>query len=162
MTVTVISTDKLRLRERGLAQGHKARRWRDHSAQYKNPRRLRRDLSPTPPTTWARLRGPRSGRKRCVCGSRTGKSSSFRAEAGPKATAGRAAGTPRGQGLPAPRAARSHSTVRGGGGGAGGGKGSSPAQVPLRERGDGAASNDTRNTAAGCINGKPASRRQAL
>lgn len=160
MTVTVISTDKLG--ERGLAQGHKARRWRDHSAQYKNPRRLRRDLSPTPPTTWARLRGPRSGRKRRVCGSRAGKSYSSRAEAGPKATAGRAAGTPRGQGLPAPRPARSHPTVRGGGEAQGSGRGVHLRRCPSEGGGTGRLGMRRETPAAGCRNGKQASRRQAL
>lgn len=97
-TVTVISIqiNNLRLEERRLAQGHKA--W-DHSARYKS--------HPHPGGEVGRLLPPPG------CGSEgrnlAGKGSSAAPEPGrpppelkrgPKATAGRAAGTPRGQGLP--------------------------------------------------------------
>lgn len=84
---TVISTsqiNKLRLGERGLAQGHKARKWRDHPAQKKNPRRLCRGLGPTPPTTWVRFRRPRSGRKRPIWGIQNWTPSSLGHLAGPQ------------------------------------------------------------------------------
>lgn len=125
----------------------------------------RRGGGPTPPTTWVRLRGQKSGRKRLICGSRTGPSSSG-AEAGTQSH-GRPSSrhTPR-AGPPPPRAAapaaRSYPTVRGGRGGAGGGKGSSPAQVPLRGRGDRAARDETRGPSTGSRKRKPAPRPRAL
>lgn len=146
--VTVISTsqiNKLRLGERGLAQGHKARKWRDHPAQKKNPRRLCRGLGPTPPTTWARFRRPRSGRKRPIWGIQNWTPSSLGHLAGPQGHVrptsrhtpqARASPLPR----PPPRPPAPTQRCAAEEGGAGGGEGRSPAQVPLGrpgERGEG-------------------------
>ena len=169
--VTVISIsqiNKLRFGERGLAQGHKARKWWDHPAQYKNPRLLGRDLGPTPPTTWVRFRQSRSGRKRRSWGSQNWTSSCLGHLAGPQGHArptSRHTPQARASPLPGPPPGPPAPTLRCAAeeGGAGGGKGRSPAQVPLGRPGErGKERSETPNPATSSGKGKAAARRRAL